>query len=98
MLGLFESILYLKISTLCIKEDLNWLESDQDLTHGQLTSRLQETSRTLEREFSTILCLIIPSEKQKFYDEPALFGEDVSMKFPSALFDIDEAGKCLATD
>lgn len=41
--------------------------------------------------------MLFPPEKLKFFepDEP-LCGTDVRAKFPSATYDIDEAGKCLA--
>lgn len=44
-----------------------------------------------EREF-----LYVASEKAKFYKEPMLFGKDVNDRFPQAIDDIEEAGKCLA--
>lgn len=31
-----------------------------------------------------------------FYEKPSLFGQPVTDKFPSAIFDIEEAGKCYA--
>jgi hypothetical protein len=50
----------------------------------------------IEDEMSLHLFLHIPSEKAAFYDsvEP-LFGREVSDNFPSAITDIEEAGKCL---
>jgi hypothetical protein len=41
--------------------------------------------------------VVIEAEKQKYYDprDPA-FGCDVTNKFISVLFELDEAGKCLA--
>jgi hypothetical protein len=38
----------------------------------------------------------IAPEKVQYFDQPHLFGEDVSDQFPSTILDIEEAGKCLA--
>ena len=35
-------------------------------------------------------------DKQHFVNKPDLFGENVANSFPSTVFDIEEAGKCLA--
>jgi hypothetical protein len=40
--------------------------------------------------------LLTPSETALYREGHALFGEAVSAKFPAAVSDIDEAGKCLA--
>ena len=44
-----------------------------------------------EREF-----LYISPERVKFYKQPMLFGRGVNDRFPLAIDDIEEAGKCLA--
>jgi HEPN domain-containing protein len=44
-----------------------------------------------EREF-----LYVPPERLRFYSEPMLFGKEVNDRFPMAIDDIEEAGKCLA--
>lgn len=47
-------------------------------------------------ELSSRVCFVIGRNKAGFYDKINLFGEDVFNKFPSANFDIEEAGKCFA--
>ena len=44
-----------------------------------------------EREF-----LYVSPERVRFYKEPMLFGKGVNDRFPLAIDDIEEAGKCLA--
>jgi hypothetical protein len=44
-----------------------------------------------DREF-----LYVPPAMVKFYKDAALFGKDVNDRFPMAIDDIEEAGKCLA--
>jgi hypothetical protein len=50
----------------------------------------------IDLELESILCLRIAPEKVKFYQETKGFGENVANRFPSAAFDIEEAGKCYA--
>ena len=42
--------------------------------------------------------LQLPTDKVSLYEGRNLFGDQVAVKFPSASFDIEEAGKCLALD
>ena len=55
----------------------------------ELHNRIQDEMR--------LTCLLqIQKDKLEFYNGVDLFGSDVSSKFPSATFDIEEAGKCFA--
>ena len=48
-------------------------------------------------ESITKVALVLPPELAEYFEAKVpLFGQDVNNKFPSATFDIDEAGKCLA--
>jgi hypothetical protein len=40
----------------------------------------------------------VPLTRLDYYQKPELFGSDVVIKFPNAIDDIEEAGKCLALD
>jgi hypothetical protein len=42
--------------------------------------------------------VFIPKNKIEYFEQPALFGEDVNTAFPSACRDIQNAGNCLALD
>jgi hypothetical protein len=64
---------------------------------------------TLSREFSILKkriddelknrkFLAIAPDRSRFYRSPELFGADVTKKFPSASYDIEEAGTCYACD
>lgn len=51
----------------------------------------------VQNEAPTKVAMLLPPEKLSLYAPTApLFGADVRVKFASAIFDIDEAGKCLA--
>lgn len=55
---------------------------------------------TIERriydELKSVVFLSIPVGKADYYVNLALFGQRVADAFPSAIFDIEEAGKCFA--
>ena len=51
----------------------------------------------IQDEMSLALFLHLPSDKEGFYiQEAPLFGKKVTAAFPSAIFDIEESGKCIA--
>ena len=53
----------------------------------------------IEFELSDVLFLRITNEKINFYQtDKCLFGQEVANKFPSIIFDIDEAAKCYSLD
>lgn len=39
----------------------------------------------------------IPPDKASYFNTPNLFGDSVTNNFPTAIYDIEEAGKCLAS-
>jgi len=88
----------LKISLMCVQSLNRWRENTKAATQQEFKMHVGELRRTLERELSTITCLSISSEDRDYYENPELFGNTVTAAFPLARFDIDEAGKCIATD
>jgi hypothetical protein len=62
-----------------------------------LQGQLEALATRVPDEMSTRLVLAIPSNKRGFYQSSSpLFGGAVNSSFPSAIVEIDEAGKCLA--
>jgi hypothetical protein len=57
---------------------------------------MPELKRSIERELRANLFLHVPEDKKKYFSGPYLFGPEVTRAFPSAGYDIEEAGKCLA--
>jgi len=75
------------------------LNTKDDLTYRELHAALRELQSRLEHELSINVYFQLNSERIKYYEqEQPLFGQTVSDKFPSALYDIVEAGRCLATE
>jgi hypothetical protein len=66
-------------------------------TGPQLVGLLREIDSRLRDELSDVTVLTL-SPKEQGYFEPAeaLFGNDFETKFPSGLFELDEAAKCIA--
>jgi hypothetical protein len=66
-----------------------------DLTVADLNNEMNELSRRMEEELEVHLFFQMTSHRQ-YYDTPMLFGSTVNDKFPEAIDDIEEAGKCIA--
>src|SRR2546425_11312744 len=62
-----------------------------------IRNRFSQLSSTVEHELGTVLLFRIePSRHQ--YLEKDLFGESVAAGYPSAVFEVAEAGRCLALE
>ncbi|MBN8979786.1 MAG: hypothetical protein J0I29_00710, partial [Rhizobiales bacterium] len=57
---------------------------------------LKELKTRLLDELNERLFLYVKPESVHFYNQPMLMGKDVNERFPQAIDDIEEAGKCLA--
>lgn len=68
----------------------------QRITPGEYKVEVRYLSETLEDELKTKGFLHIPDNYVAFYEAKHLFGKGVAKAFPSANFDVQEAGTCLA--
>ena len=66
------------------------------ITYSYLAPQLNTIRETVFAELRTMLFFRMDDDLRKFFEQPSLFGEGVSLKFPTASFDIEEGGKCLA--
>ncbi len=70
-----------------------------DLENGTLRD-IEEDIRWFDEATSAELqqrrFLFMPTEKAAYYEREKLFGDEVYDKFPSACFDVQEAGNCYA--
>lgn len=63
----------------------------------QLHDSLNDIDARLRDELSLTTVLVIEPERRKYFDtSSAMFGQEVADKLPSAISDIEDAGKCLA--
>ncbi len=67
-----------------------------DYTYPKYGARLEELKDRIYDEMSQPLFLTIKQDKAIYFNQASLFGESVFNNFPSASFDIEEAGKCFA--
>ncbi|HEV7473165.1 MAG TPA: hypothetical protein VGN90_03895 [Pyrinomonadaceae bacterium] len=68
----------------------------EDTTYSDLFAGLGEVERRISDELGAIHFLHVPEAKVAFYESSQLFGEAVARKFPKAIEDIQESGKCFA--
>lgn len=71
------------------------LEESYEFPAGHYIEALKELHFRINDELAAISCFIV-NTNPSYFDEPNLFGERVFNNFPSANFDIEEAGKCFA--
>lgn len=71
---------------------------NQDLMR-KLRSSLLTMNFALKAEAETHVALVLPRNKLNLYEQKeAVFGQEVADKFKGAIYDINEAAKCLALD
>ncbi len=58
----------------------------------------KETLSRLPDEFELRQVLLMQSDDVRYFDTNPLFGGEVTLKFPSVGYEIEEAGKCLALE
>ncbi|MGB2693799.1 MAG: hypothetical protein WBD55_01280 [Dehalococcoidia bacterium] len=72
------------------------LDEKAPLTHRELAKMAEDLNTRIRDEIEGILFFSIDPTMSQYMQEPNLFGEDVTIRFPSATIDIEEAGRCLA--
>ncbi len=70
-----------------------------DCTTGrEVADAIECLNKSIHAELQQRLFCFVNPERRGFYEHPALFGEEVFNRFPSANEDIFEAGTCLALE
>jgi hypothetical protein len=93
-------ILDAKLTLTLVNELIVHLEDQQrSITYRQLSLYYDKIDDLFKRELSEIMLLVVDREWQGYYEpkEP-LFGAKFADQFPSVLYEVDEAAKCLALD
>ena len=73
------------------------LISDSNATIERLQIAIGNIEEAVKDGLSDTVFIRIPEDKVFYYENPDLFGQKVTNKFPKAITDIQEAGACLAT-
>lgn len=84
-------------STRTVRKIINNLPSPKFETED-LDKLGQELISRLSEEMESMMFLFIEPRKQELFVNKNLFGAEVAIAFPSAIVDIEEAGKCFALD
>jgi hypothetical protein len=67
------------------------------ITNEKLGQKLTELDARLSDELSLVHLFVVETTNHKYFEpKDPLFGKDFNIKFPTAVFEVDEAGKCLA--
>jgi len=66
--------------------------------HKELSDDMRVLAERLADEVEPKPYYLLAPDHLKYYTQPHLFGEAVDKSFPSALVDIEEAGKCYAVE
>jgi hypothetical protein len=73
--------------------------ADKSCSHHRLNEACRQIASRLEDELSGVRLYVLHEDANDlFRDGQDMFGSDVPLTFPSALYDIDEACKCLALE
>lgn len=67
-----------------------------NVTYREILNRIEYADRALQDELEGARVFVPTKEKCKYLDSVDLFGEPVRDYYQSAIYEIDEAGKCLA--
>ena len=90
-IGLITSALALRDASTHIAAVMQW-----QITNRQCKDRIEELERVITSEMQSHSFVHLAQSRVAYYGQDFLFGLDVATKFPSASFDIKEAGNCLA--
>ena len=78
-----------------LKENLQ--AKDSSFTYGDLERAYSSLQARVRDELSLVKFLVIGQDRQRYYAQvEPIFGAEVTNKFPSTAFEIDEACKCFA--
>ncbi len=83
-----------------ILETVQRIEADSSVTFDWLKSQISAIQKLIQKEMKGKFFLYISPERAKFWpkkSQPNIFGQDVATAFPSATFDIAQAGIALST-
>jgi hypothetical protein len=69
-----------------------------DYTYNKILAMLERLEELFEDELPVVQLKYVQASKVQLYQRIELFGRKVADNFPSASYDIEEAGKCLALE
>ena len=88
----------LSLSAITAQKLMGTMLQPTKVSYKKVSELLQELSGRIYDEMESRLFLSIEPDKQTLFFGSALFDAKVNIAFPTAVIDIQEAGKCLALD
>jgi hypothetical protein len=86
----------LRVSVLHFDDVIEHLRSQEPIIRKELESIAAELHKSVKREMQCMAFFRLSAETQHYFDVADGFGHEVGQAFPSAVYDIQEAGNCLA--
>jgi hypothetical protein len=86
----------LRVCVVHLEEIVERLEDKKPLPRNELASLAREFHNSVKREMRTTKFFRLSPDTQSYFEATEGFGKQVSESFPSAEYDIKEAGSCLA--
>lgn len=83
-------------SEMATKRMKDLLSQNAEISSSEILKLADELEHRLIDEMKSRMFFCVEPDKQRFITDINLFGEDVATNFPSATFDIEEVGKCIA--
>jgi hypothetical protein len=89
--------LNLKVAVVSLYELRSDIEPENNVSYSFVADSIRLTAITLRREISLIKTFCIEPAKETYYTiDFGTFGSEFEALFPTAIYELDEAGKCLA--
>jgi hypothetical protein len=90
-------VLEAEMSTIPARKMLEAVSDPRGFLWSHVLSLSEKVHERLIDELSLVKVFVLEKSMANFYEQPSpLFGSEVDAKFPSASYEIEEAGKCLA--
>lgn len=85
------------VTELALADLISALRRRKPVTYKKFSENLTVIGDTLRRELSLVHLFILEKSAQDYFEPSSpLFGKDFAIKFPSAVYELDEAAKCIA--
>ena len=83
--------------TIMAVDEMNASLANTYVTYETIANGYKDINHTLRRELTQVTLLSLSADDRKWFEPPEpLFGGDFEWMYPSGVFELDEAAKCLA--
>ncbi|SRR6266849_504177 len=88
----------IKVTELTVKDLISSIKrKSKPLKYSGFIDSLKVVDKTMKRELSLVTLFVLPAKACAYFEpESPFFGNEFESKFPSAVYELDEAAKCIA--